>query len=111
MRAAWEVARHRFEFAHPFLAKIPPHQIWLHGLDGPELDVKLATVRYWAGRFTAEASATHLRRLLNSIDTLLDSLLDAIGGAGAGAVQEIKDVIRDAIVDGPQDLPYRPSEE
>lgn len=99
MRAAWEAAQHHFEVARPFLAEIPPVQIWLHGLHGPELDFKLAAVGYWAERFTANSSATLLRRLLNSIDTLLNSLLDAIGLGGA--VQEIKDVIRDAITDDP----------
>ena len=97
MKAAWIHARPRFEEVQALLAQTQLDQIELHGLSGPELDFKLKTVRYWAGRFIEGGSAVVLRRLLDSIDTLLVSLLDAIGGGGA--VQEIKDAIRDAIAD------------
>jgi hypothetical protein len=68
-----------------------------HGLDGAQLRFKLAVVRFLHTRYRAVPGIGRLRRLIESIDTLLKSILGALG-AGEG-IKEIKEYIEHSLAD------------
>lgn len=96
MDAAWNDARPAFAGFPGAAGELPADRILNHGLAGAQLDFKLATVRYWAGRFGQDGvNRFVLGRLLDSIDTLLDSLLAAMGVGSS--LTELKDAIRNSV--------------
>ena len=98
MRAAWNDADGTFDELPEAVAALHPRQVVLHGLAGAQLRFKLATVRYWAERFLGDGgNGFVLRRLLDSIDTLLDSLLAATGAGSS--LKELKDAVRSSVND------------
>ena len=97
MRHAWEDAEPQFDALQNAIAQLDADTVTRHGLAGPQLDFKLATVAHWATRFSGGATTDVLRRLLDAINNLLHSLLDATGTGSA--LSELKDAIRDALDD------------
>ena len=97
MEAAWNDAVAGFGEFPRAVAALQPEEVDRHGLAGPQLRFKLATVRYWTERFQGggENAGFVLRRLLDAIDTLLDSLLAAVGAGSS--LKELKDAIRNSV--------------
>lgn len=113
MRLAWSEVSLRFEDLVLRAVDLDREMVALHGLGGVELRFKLATVAYWSRRVNAAAILGfrrvwlgYIRRLLDSVDTLLDSLLNA-SNMGT-AIKEFKDAVNGSISDYPDpDIWYR----
>ena len=99
MRAAWNDASPQFEEVAVAVANLPVDSVRRHGLAGPQLRFKLATVRYWTERLQGGGANAGfvLRRLLDAIDTLLDSLLAAT--CAGSSLKELRDAVRDSVSD------------
>ena len=103
MQAAWEEALPLFQELQQNIQQINNEAVRVHGLSGAQLRFKLANVEWWSQQVNAAAAEYQLtnwiaiiKRLLDSIDTLLDSIL-AASGTGS-ALKEMKESIMNATI-------------
>ena len=97
MISAWEEVSPQFEELMSATSDLSEEALIRHGLFGPQLRFKFATIRTKSRAFIRSGSRWLLRRLLSSIDTLLDSILSAV--SFGTAISELKDAVKDAIQD------------
>lgn len=96
MGPAWEEGRHEFQRIAIGLAVTSDGRLIEHGLGGMQLRYKLGVVRYFNEQYQ-KLGKRMLKRLLESIDTLLKSIIKAVGLGDAA--EELKDYIEQCIDD------------
>ena len=98
MQEAWSefVAENHIENATNSISNLSDTAIQNNGLQGKQLQFKLAVINFFNQRYIAVGKSI-IRKLIDMLDDLLRSILSAIGGGEA--ISEIKDFIKDSLDD------------
>ena len=94
LKEAWPGVDAHFQAAIEKIPKIEDEQLDRHALRGPQLQLKLRIVSYFAERFRQVGGLQLLFRLIDAIEALLDSILDA--ASVGGAIKEYKQGVKNA---------------